>query len=100
MNNKLDEFLDGLKLGELLHRNEIEAQKNKNCALKSCLITISILIVIVAVAIAAYKIISDKIDDYDEFDDDFDDDFIFDDEDDDSVSATVETVDLSSKDED
>lgn len=91
MNNKLEEFLGGFKLGEIIHKNEIDTQKNKNCALKCVIITLSILLVILAAIFVIYKFATDKLDDYDEFDDDFDDDFLFDDDDD------ADTEDLSTE---
>ena len=82
MNNKLEDFLGGIKIGELIHKNEVETEKSKNFVLKCCLITIAVVAVIALVGFSAYKIITKKLDEFDDFDDDFDDDFLFEDEED------------------
>lgn len=80
MNTKIEEFVNGLKLGEKLHKNEIEEEKNKNCVLKGCIIVLAAVLLIVATAFTVYKLTQKDYDDFDDFDDDFDDDFMFDDD--------------------
>ena len=82
MNNKLEDFLGGIKIGELIHKNEVETEKSKNCILKCCLITLAVIAVVAIAGFTAYKLITKKLDEFDDFDDDFDDDFFFEDEED------------------
>lgn len=73
MNNKVEEFFNGFKLGELLHRNELSKEKEKNNKLCTIITVFAIIAVIVAIVLVAYKFLKRRP--IEEFEYDFDDDF-------------------------
>ncbi len=96
MNNaKIEEFLNGFKIGELLHRNEVSKEKEKNCKLCTALTITLIIILIGAIAFAVYKLTKkEPLEEFEyDFDDDFDDTFSIIDYDESAVSEDEEETD-------
>lgn len=82
-NTKLEEFFNGLKLGELLHRNELNKEKEENNKLCTALIIVSVIALIAITIIAINKYFKRRpIEEFEyDFDDDFDDTFTIEDDD-------------------
>lgn len=80
MNNKVEEFFNGFKLGELLHRDELSKEKEKNNMLCTIITVFAVIAVIVATVLIAYKFLKRRpIEEFEyDFDDDFDDSFSMD----------------------
>ena len=93
MSNKIEELLDAMRLGELLHRKEDPAEKRRHCIM--CVL--AIIGAVAAVAAIAYAVYRYMNPDYlEDFDDDFDD--YEDDSDDDTAGADDSAVDAGSTD--
>lgn len=91
-NTKLEEFFNGFKLGELLHRNELNKEKEEKNKLCTALIIISIIALVTIAIIAVCKYFKRRpIEEFEyDFDDDFDDTFtIYDEEDTEEASEFV-----------
>ena len=81
MNNKIEDFLNAVKLGELLHRKE---EKKKN-TIVCILAVIGAIATVAAIAYAVYRYFTpDYLED---FEDDFEDDFDEDDEDEEETKS-------------
>ena len=81
-NTKIEDFFNGFKLGELLHRKELSKERNEKNKLCTALIIISIIAVTVAAILILYKYFKRRpIEEFEyDFDDDFDDTFSLEDE--------------------
>lgn len=82
MSNKVDDFLSGVKLGELLNSKKEEERKRNTWVI--VLAIIGAIVTIAIVAYTVYKVLTpdDYEDEFDEFEDGFND---FDDDDDDEA---------------
>jgi hypothetical protein len=93
MCNKFDEMWNAVKLGELLHKKEMEEKKKDNCVL----IILAVIGAVAAVAGIAYAVYRYFTPDYlEDFDDDFDDDD-FDDNDTDDCDCNKKETSASEK---
>ena len=79
-NTKLEEFFNGFKLGELLHRNELNKEKEEKSKLCTALIIITTIAIVTVAIIALCKYFKRRpIEEFEyDFDDDFDDTFTID----------------------
>lgn len=75
-NTKLEELLTGLKLGDYLHRKEVE-EKKKNCNLCLTISIIAAVLAVICITVLVVKKCNRKpIEEFEyDFDDDFDDSF-------------------------
>ncbi len=78
MMNKVEELIAATKLGELMHKKEVESKKKSK--LLWIMAIVAAVVAVAAIAYAMYKHFSPKYmedfeEDFDDFDDDFDDDF-------------------------
>jgi len=79
MGNKLDDLLNAMKLGELVHKKE-PMMKKKN-TLVMILAIIGAVATVAGIAYAVYRYMNpDYLDDFDDDFDDYEDDFDFDDD--------------------
>ena len=76
-NTKIEEFFNGFKLGELIHRNELAKEKEEKKALCAIITVVAIVAVIVIAVNKYFKRRPIEEFEYD-FDDDFDDTFSMD----------------------
>ena len=83
MNTKVEEFLDAIKLGEFLNRQNKEQEKNNKCMLS--IIVFGSIAIVAILAYTIYKLKSPCLKNhrqaYDDFDFSFDNDYASDDED-------------------
>lgn len=79
MNKRIEDIIAETRLNEILHKNEVEKQKN---TVIWALAIIGAVAAVAAIAYAVYRFVSpDYLDDFeDDFDDDFDDYFSEDDQ--------------------
>lgn len=76
MNQKIEDFLNAVKLGELMHKNEAKEEK-KNTFL-CILAAVGVIAAIAGIAYAVYKYfyndyLEDFDDDFEDYEDDYDD---------------------------
>lgn len=74
MGNKLDEMLNAMKLGDLMHRKKTEQKKNTMVCVLAIVGAVSL---VAAIAYAVYRYMSrDYLEDFDDDFDDYEDDYI------------------------
>ena len=81
-NTKIEEFFNGFKLGELIHRKELSKEREENNKLAKALVIVSIIALVSIAIIFAIKFFKRRpIEEFEyDFDDDFDDTFSLEDE--------------------
>ena len=93
--SKMDEIVNAMKLGEILHKNKNEDEKK--CKLIWVLAIVGAVAAIAGIAYGVYKYLTpDYEDDFDDdFDSEFDDDFFEDDDEDDDEDDSETTVEIT-----
>lgn len=97
MNNKIEDLLSAVKLGELINKKEVEKKKNPVlCGLA----IIGAIASVAAIAYAVYRYFTpDYLEDFeDDFDDDFEDDFDEDLHQEEAVAEDTNTAETASTD--